>query len=630
MTSPALFVLSLFTVAPRPACRDGRKFLPSAKLPAATYRRVHVWESASIRWHQTGRAVDDPTASGGKHWEARPGDAAPNRALQYGPYAEEPAGNYLALFRLRLSQPVENDQVARLDAATHNGQGVLALRGVLAPSDLRADRSTRMPLLFHHPGGKLEVRVLWSGYAGLKLNQFQLFAIEGPVDPSASRDLQPRSVGRPDGLPYAPPPDFEHLFPRPPHPAPRLTVVDLMHRPSDEVYALLCLQGLVNRQRPSLYVILSETDRQWLDWLLSRGWIDGTEVVSEPLRLVDRYREQVKGLVIHDFRLPATRNLATMLAAVKDGLVASPRLAKRLGLPVLDDLRGRFKTSVEAYRWAFDTLWPQLSHQVVACLWPDSIGGLRDYLVEQKVFIFWLSGPLDGTGPGADPNAELALMEELLAKMPANIPVLGYPYAGRDVGIGEHDGVQSFARYGKYLVGSVACANLSLHSGFPRPELKQPRPSAPPLENKVYVTWVMSDGDNLPVLQCGNSPQLWAQKERGQVPVAWSISPSAAVLMPAVVDWYFRTATPNDTFVGAVSGIGYTYPDDYAAHFKPAARVRLFDDFLHLTADGMAASGLDSIWIMGIRNPELIRRYVEQIPALQAVFPDYGRRVPAV
>ena len=205
-------------------------------------------------------------------------------------------------------------------------------------------------------------------------------------------------------------------------------------------------------------MVLSETDRQWLDWLLSRHWIDGTEIVSEPLSLVQRYREQVKGLVIHDFRLPATRNVATMLAAVKGGLVASPRLAKQLGLPVLDDLRGSCKTNVEAYRWAFDTLWPQLSHQAIACLWPDSIDGLRDYLVQQKVFTFWLSGPLDGVAPGANPDAELALIEELLAKMPANIPVLGYPYAGRDVGIGEHDGVQTFARYAKYLVGSVGCA----------------------------------------------------------------------------------------------------------------------------------------------------------------------------
>ena len=289
MTSPALFVLALLTAPPGLPAETATEILPSAKLPTATYRPVQIWKSASIRWHQTGRAVDDPTASGGKCWEARPSDAAPNRAMQYGPYANEPAGNYLALFRLRLSQPVEDDQVARLDAAINTGQGVLALRDVLA-SDLSADHWTQVPLLFHHPGGNLEVRVLWSGYAGLKIDQLQLFAVEGPLDLSASRAPQPRSSGRPDGLPYAPPPDFEQLFPRPPHPAPRLTVVDLTHQPRDEVFALLCLQGLVNRQRPSLYVVLSETDRQWLDWLLSRHWIDGTEIVSEPLSLVERYR----------------------------------------------------------------------------------------------------------------------------------------------------------------------------------------------------------------------------------------------------------------------------------------------------------------------------------------------------
>ena len=202
MTSPALLVLALLTAPPGLPTETAAELLPSAKLPGATYRLVQVWKSASVRWHQTGRAVNDPTASGGKCWEARPGDAATNRALQYGPYADEPAGNYLALFRLKLSQSVEDDQVARLDAAIHTGEGILAFRDLLA-SDLSAERWTQVPLLFHHPGGKLEVRVMWSGYAGLKLDQLQLFAVQGPVDLSAAATLQPRSAGRPDGLPYA-------------------------------------------------------------------------------------------------------------------------------------------------------------------------------------------------------------------------------------------------------------------------------------------------------------------------------------------------------------------------------------------------------------------------------------------
>ena len=104
-----------------------------------------------------------------------------------------------------------------------------------------------------------------------------------------------------------------------------------------------------------------------------------------------------------------------MIAAVRDGLAVSPRLAKQWSLPVLDDLRGRWTTSAAAYRWAFDNLWDRLNHHVIACSWPDALA-LRDYLVENKVFIFWLSGSLDGARAYSDANGELHMMEELFAR----------------------------------------------------------------------------------------------------------------------------------------------------------------------------------------------------------------------
>ncbi|MBI2302427.1 MAG: hypothetical protein HYU66_26275 [Armatimonadetes bacterium] len=599
-----------------------------AKPPAVDYQAVRAWECERPENHQSGHRVDDPDASEGAAWEVLPGTDPSDKAAVFGPYIEVPEGNYVALFRVKLTEPADDDITARVDAVVGYGQKTLASRD-LYTGDLEAGKYRQVPLMFQYPGGKLECRVNWNGGAPLRLDKITLYAVSGDVDFRPEMAPQPKSTGLPRELPYrTAPPSYRTLFPHADRPSARLVVVDLRNVPTDLRAALLTLQGLINRRQPSVYAILDATDEQWLRWMQRRSYVSAVDRLDDPLALVTRYKERVKGVILSEARLPASKNIAYMLAAQKDALPASPRVAKQLDLPVLDDLRGRWKTNAEAYQWAFDNLWPQCSHQAIACLWPDDTSGLRDYTVQQRIFTFWLGGRIDGAQPGGSSQADLETMEAIFAKMPTNIPVMGYPWAGVDIGIGEGPGVQSFARYAKYLVGSIGCTNLSVLTGYPVPALHQARPPAPKLEEgKVYVTWVMSDGDNLPVLSRGNFPQLWDDPNRGKVPMAWSMSPSAAQVMPPIVDYYFQSATPNDVFVGAVSGIGYTYPEDYAERFEPVARGKLFDEFLELTAQGMEASDEQAIWIMGISQPRLIRRYAEKIPGLQALFPDYGRRL---
>ncbi len=397
----------------------------------------------------------------------------------------------------------------------------------------------------------------------------------------------------------------------------------------------LTLQGLVNRAQPRIYVLFNATDEFWLDWLQKRGWVKSVERLGDPKEALKRFGNTVKGLIVYDPLLPATKNVATMIASVEDALPVSPRVLKELSamgadfaFPILADLRGKWKSNAEAYRWAFDNLWGRLNHHVVACSYPDHIG-LRDYLVQHRIFTFWVTGPVDGARRGGDPVAEVRLMEQLFARMPVNIPVMSYPWAGEDVGMGEGPGVTLFAEFGKFLVGSIDCTNLSVHSGVPVERLRQkPAPPPPPLAlDKVYFAFVISDGDNLPVLTNFNFPQLWRSPVRGKVPFGWTISPSAIMLIPAIVDYYYETATPNDCFLGAVSGVGYTYPDHYAQRFREPDRQRIFDEFLALTDTYMARMDLRELWVMGVSQPALLQRYVEKIPCLTALFPDYGRRL---
>ena len=627
---PLLTMLAALDACAQPPPADISRELPAReRLPKGEYRLIRSWEAETPANHMTGRAVDDPAASGGKAWEARTGADTACRHLIFGPYLDLPAGTYIAFFRLRLLDDAEDDIAASVDACVGGAVKVLAAKDVWS-GDLARDRYVEIPLAFHSTGGKLECRLFWNGYAGLRLDKVTLFALGG-VSPS---DLAPRAPsaapsGQPAGLKYSSETrPFPDIFPRALKPEPILTVFDLEKQPYDRRMALLCLQGLVNRDRPLLYALLDKTDRQWLDWMKKRGWVESEVDVADPMTLIARYRDKIKGVVVYDPRLASSKNVAMMIASLKDGLVVSPRLARELGLPVLEDLRGRWKTNAEAYQWAFDALWPQLNHFMMACLYPENAEGLRDYLYQQRVFTFWITGPIDGALPGGDPTAEVRVMEKVLAEAPANIPMMGFPWAGDDVGIGEGGGVRLFAQYGKFLVGAVGVGNLSVHSGYSVPEFKQRRTPVPELQaDKVYLTWLMSDGDNLPVLSRGNFPQLWSDPARGRLPIAWSLSPCAALMIPAVVDYYYASATPNDSFVGAVSGVGYTYPDDYAQRFDAEARPRVFGDFLGLTRRYLPRSGLKQIWIMGVSQPELINRYAAELPEIDAIFPDYGKRL---
>ncbi len=605
-----------------------QELAPSFTLPKGNYQLVKSWEAEADLFHTGGTAVADEEASNGRAWEVNSMNAEAGRTVVFGPYIELSPGNYVAFYRLKLLEEADDEIVATLDTCVDYAHTILDSKNIYS-SDLLLAHYAILPLPFRYQGGKLECRVTWSGNASLRIDKVELYKVEGGNPDDFARKLAPQPVpsGEPRDLAFLPKPrPFPLLFPLSSSPAEKLLVCDASKLSSDWQLALVTLQGIVNRQKPRVYLLFFDTDQQWLDWMIKRGWVKEREVISDPKELLAKFRELVKGVVIYDPRLPATKNIATMLASLEDAIVVSPRIARELGLPLIEDLRGRWKTNVSAYSWAFDNLWDKMNHSVLACLYPEHLW-LRDYLVQNRIFIFWISGRIDGAEPYADPDEEVRLVERILAKTPANIPIMGYPWAGRDVGMGEGAGVTLFSEFAKFLVGSINCSNLSVHSGIPSTSFKQkPSPSAPKLDkNKVYISFIISDGDNLPVLTVGNFPQLWQDKTRGRFPIGWTISPSAHLLIPAVVDYYYSTATPNDAFLTAVSGVGYCYPDSYGVRYRN--RERVFDEFLDITAKHMEKMGLEMAWIMGITRPQLMSRYAERIPNLQALFPDYGRRL---
>ncbi len=595
-----------------------------AKLPPGVYTQAARW-SATQFGHMTGTRLEDPDAQGGVAWTGEASLTATSGPLLYGPYAELPAADYVAFFRVKLAGDIGDESIATLDACVGNGASTLAQRDV-SPADLARGRYVQVALAFRSPGGRLECRLHWQATTSLTVDGVTLYRREGPpVDSSVPMVEQPSSTGALKGLKYAPPrPPFEGIFPRSSKPSANLTVCDVRGKPADVQFLAVSLQGLVNRSTPRVYCLLNGEDPFWLDWLKKSNRVAETDTAADALALLEKYRGAAKGMIVTDPALPATRNVATMMAGVMDGAIVSPRLAAVVKLPVLADLRGRWKQNADAYQWAHDTLWPKLNHFAAACLWPSD-AGLRDYLIQHRIPVFWLPGRIDAAKPYANAAAELKVAEEMFARMPANVPMMGYSWAGENIGMGEGPGVGLMAEFGKYLVGSPGLSNVSVHSGYPNPIRRQPAAKAPPMQqDKVYYSFLISDGDNLPVIEISNWPQLWRDPTRGKLPLAWTISPSSSILLPDIVDYYYSTASPNDTFMCAVSGVGYTYLQLYGKRYTQPSAV--YDGFLDQTARYMKAMDLRTINPSGVSAKE-IARYAERIPGLGGIFADYGKNV---
>src|SRR5215831_1358129 len=158
-----------------------------------------------------------------------------------------------------------------------------------------------------------------------------------------------------------------------------LDVVESAGRASDEITLLVTLQGLVNRQQPRIWVLDdSERKRFWLDQLGV-----ATTPASGPLPLILKYRSEIQGIVVYDEGQGDTVNLATAMAGIQNGIVASPALAAVLSaapyqLPVLADLRNNhFAGKLAVYRYELEQFGALASHRLLIGLNPAAhVGSL--------------------------------------------------------------------------------------------------------------------------------------------------------------------------------------------------------------------------------------------------------------
>lgn len=424
------------------------------------------------------------------------------------------------------------------------------------------------------------------------------------------------------------------ILPLAPPLSPELTVCDISRVSYDEMLFYISVQGVVNQSIPRVYLVIdTEYDAGWLEWLLERGYVRKVTRV-EPGELVSRFRSEISGAVVYDPDFLASINLATMVAAVNRFVIVSPGIAETCGLPVKSDLRGRFRDNAKAYSWAVDHLMPHLSKRVLCSYYPLAAQHrIRDYLIQQKVFTFWVVGPEDQSQVGASPR-EREVIERAFRLTKANSPVIGFWYAGDPApGISEYEGLVWAGGFGKPTICHDWATNTSIHAAVRvDPGIFRQKPSAErSLERKTYVAVSVTESGDAPWYWERCMRTTWGDPNRGKVPISWCLGPATLDIHPAVLEWYYRNATPNDFFFTAMSGATYTMPHCFALNTADPEAV--WREFFELTDLYMRKLDLDAItlhndaWLAKTQYEDsaIFRRYANNLPLLRTILADFGR-----
>ena len=324
---------------------------------------------------------------------------------------------------------------------------------------------------------------------------------------------------------------------------------------------LISLQGIANRSAPRLYFLYPESWDFTYTGAVQKFYNDSKEYLFTELRTPKQalqiFKNEVKGYIVWDREVRTSLIVAFTAAGLEDAVVVDESLiplAEEAGLPRLEDFRGRFRGLSDAaiYRWAVDRYWSRCSRDFIIWLGGEHgrimKPGVADWGIYQRAFFSDLS-------TRKTDEEEYALADRLLEEMNPMAMVMGWHSYAKDL---EREHVSLVSRHGHRVEGLHTLPNLSFSHQVPaekgfvyRNHHSVQKGADYPVEKKVYLSCVQTDG-----LGIG----AWLEPGRGEIPYAWEVIMNYSWLAPAMMEYFYLTATPNDYFIGALSGPGYIYP----------------------------------------------------------------------
>jgi hypothetical protein len=332
----------------------------------------------------------------------------------------------------------------------------------------------------------------------------------------------------------------------------------------------ISLQGIVNEAKPNLYFVYGPNyafnyTGELFRFLVKEKHFSFTKLNSLENAL-QIFKQQIKGYIVWDRNVRTSLIVAYTLAGLEKGIVITEELiplAERMGLKQIEDYRGRFsgQTDYEIYTWAYRQYWRRCAKDLIVWLGGEHgsvlLPGVADYGMVKKAFFTDLSARETDT-------LEYNLTKKLLSDMTPLSQVMGWHSYKKDL---EEEWVTLTSTYALTVDGLHTLPNTSfLYRVPPTPGFKfknnhsvQPGKRYIP-DEKVYVALVQTDG-----LGIG----AWVKPGRGSIPYAWEVSMKFQYMSPAMLEYFYSQSTPNDYFIGCLSGSSYMYPKAFPGKWLP-------------------------------------------------------------
>ena len=332
----------------------------------------------------------------------------------------------------------------------------------------------------------------------------------------------------------------------------------------------ISLQGIVNEAKPNLYFIYGPKyafnyTGELFRYLEKDKHFSFTTINSLEQAL-QIFKQEIRGYIVWDKNVRTSLIVAYTLAGLEKGIVITEEmipLAERMGLKPIEDFRGRFsgKTDYEIFTWAYGQYWQRCAKDLIVWLGGEHgsvmLPGVADYGMVKKAFFTDLSARETDT-------LEYALTRKLLSDMVPLSQVMGWHSYKKDL---EEEWVTLTSTFALTVDGLHTLPNTSfLYRVPPTPGFRfrnnhnvRPGTTYVP-EKKVYVALVQTDG-----LGIG----AWVKPGRGSIPYAWEVSMKFQYMSPAMMEYFYSQSTPNDYFIGCLSGSSYMYPKAFPRKWLP-------------------------------------------------------------
>ena len=278
------------------------------------------------------------------------------------------------------------------------------------------------------------------------------------------------------------------------------------------------------------------------------------------------FKDMIKGYIVWDKKERTSLIVAYTLAGLEKGIVVTEDLiplAKKHGLKEIYDFRDKFSgwSDLKIYTWAKEQYWSRCNKELI--IWLGGPHGttmmpnVAEYGMTQKVFFTDLSARATDT-------LEYTLTRQLLSEIKPLGRVMGWHSYKKDM---EEEWVSVTSSFALTVDGLNSLPNTSFLMNVPAsPGFKfknhhniKPGVKYVP-EKKAYVALVQTDGLGL---------GAWVKPGRGSIPYAWEVCMNFVWLSPAMMEYYYDQATPNDYFIGCLSGSAYMYPKAFPKQWLP-------------------------------------------------------------